>query len=273
MLFFSTLLNGLFACNTVLKHVPLLRTAASMLYPSGLASIAVGGVWSLAKTMVPFMFSTGWAMLGTGMVRGLLLGEMTGGFSGLLTKLKQAGSTLVQGASEGNISGAFANLFGGAQDSVTERVGEAASGVGDRVRDTLTHYLVTNILMYRVTTHFVHNGSKYEWRFDIGVDRDTKMVLMYHGMPADDPSNQKVTAYRDIDIRGDETLNRIREHKQTRRRTSAMRMFGTSPQRTRSASVANRQPHTRRFRNRMRQYQTKVRDQGRERQHRLRYGG
>lgn len=278
-LMFSVLLNGIFACNALLNlsRWSVLRTASAMLYPSGLVSLASGAVGTLARWMAPLMFSLGWSAVTSGIVQGMVLSQFTGGFSGLFAKLQSTTGTLLKGITEGNLTGALNELFHDTTASATNTAGDAAKSLGNTVRDTLTEYLVTNIRMYRVTTFFVHNGNQYEWRFDLGVDKDTQMVLMYHGMPRQDGSattgkttatvHQKVISYRDIDPKNT-TLARIREHKRTQRRDTGM----LHRKRTRSASVDRKNTHTRRQRRQMDMYQHTRREIGRGRQHRMRHG-
>lgn len=253
-LMFSVLLNGIFTCNAVLNNVGYLRTAANFLYPSGLVSATTGAVWALARSLTPLMFSAGWMAISSSFAHGFALSSFSGGFAGLYEKVKSAGSTLMEGVTEGNISGAFAKIFHSTKDAATDATKATVKTLGDKVRDTLTEYLVTNVLMYRVKTYFVFEGNAYEWRFDIGVDRETRMVLMYHGIPKGDTKNQKVTAFRDIDMLGkapNAVVTRVRQHKD--RLTARGSGFGAvrGAKHTRSASYDARSPHTRRKRRQM----------------------
>ena len=276
-LMFSVLLNGIFACNALLNlsQWSVLRTASSFLFPSGLISMASGAVFTLAKWMAPLMFSFGWSTLTSGFAQGFIANQFVGGFSGLFSKLSEAKDTLLKGISEGNLTGAISDLFQGAVSSATQTAGDTASSLGNKVRDTLAEYLVTNIRMYRVTTYFVHNGNQYEWKFDLGVDKDTQMVLLYHGMPLHEGAakststtvHQKVTSYRDIDPNNPQLI-RIRDHKRSQRKHYDV----LHRKRTRSASVDRRNTHTRRRRRQMERQQRTMRDVGAARRQRLRYG-
>ena len=104
-------------------------------------------------------------------------------------------------------------------DPVNVRYSLDTVNMSGRAMDTLSHYLVHNIYMYRVKVRFLHNGNKYVWNFDLGVDKQTNMIIMYHGMP--DKSQQQITAYRDIDPDTDTDVRDIRNHKDTQKNRSS----------------------------------------------------
>ena len=105
--------------------------------------------------------------------------------------------------------------------------GKNVQGKSGEVMDHLSHYVITNIYMYRTTVRFLHNGNKYVWKFDLGVDKATNTVLMYHGMQ--DKKQTEITAYRDIKPDTDTDLHKIRQHKKTQKnRRSRKRMSSTT---------------------------------------------
>ena len=252
MLVFSALLNGVFACNAVMSLTRWtgLRTVMGLFFPSGVLSTTMSVAGTFAKLLVPVLWRVGLTAVTSPLMQGIALGSLAGGFGGLFDTLSKAVSSVTSDIGKGTgVWQAVCNLFTGAASSVKDTVTEK---VGDKVKDvsgTIAAYLVTNIRMYRVKTYFLHNGHKYEWQFDLGVDRETGMILMYHGLLNDD--KQKVTAYRDINVDTDDTLQRIRthKHKHSNRRRS----------RRKSDTVANRQPHTRRARLRERRLQRRGR--------------
>lgn len=235
----SALLNGILATNAIMGN-PVLRMAFRLVNPSGVVSTVASPMLMIAKMMLPVLWTPALATFAIGATMGV-----SGTFSAMASTAGLLNQGYQQGADGGVMSGVTSALqkalFGVAR-GVKGGAKKSASSVTNKVMDSLSHYLVTNIYMYRIKVRFLHNGHKYVWKFDMGVDRATNRVLMYHGMR--DGAQQEVTAYRDIKPESDDDLRKIREHKksQKKRRRSSTR---------KRTAHEDRNYHTRDKKNRM----------------------
>ena len=221
MLVVSALLGGILASNAILGN-PALRLAFRLVNPSGMTSTVASPLMMLAKKMLPVLFTPALATFAVG---------ATMGVSGTFAAMAKTAGLLSQGYQEGaesggiltGVSAAFHKALFGAAQGMKSGAEKSTHTMSSKVMDSLSHYLITNICMYRVKVRFLHNGNKYVWKFDMGVDRATNRVLMYHGMR--DGAQQSVTAYRDIQPDRDSDIRKIREHKmsQKKRRRSSSR--------------------------------------------------
>lgn len=228
----SAMLNGILATSLVVGN-PVLKLGFRMVNPSGVASMVSSPMIGIARVLMPVL----WTPALIGFATGATLG-VSGTFSALSKVAGKFGNGFRENSQDGfvqGVVGAFSNALFGAGSAISSSLnsnkrGGPAAGVpstkSNKLMDTLSHYLVTNVCMYRIKTRFIHNGSKYVWKFDLGVDKKTNMVLMYHGM---NEKAQSVTAYRDIDPNTDTDIRKIRQHKNsqknnrrsTRRRVSS----------------------------------------------------
>lgn len=216
----SMLLNGILATNAIMGN-GVLRTAFRMVNLSGVLSTVSSPLVGLAKMMLPVLWTPAIATYAIGATLGV-----SGTFSALARTAGLLGEGYQDNASDGILSGvlgAFKNALFGISTDVFSNAQSQIQKSSQSVLDHLSYYLITNIYMYRVTVRFLHNGSKYVWKFDLGVDKATNTVLMYHGMQ--DKKQMEVTAYRDIKPDTDGDLKKIREHKKTQKhRRSRKRM-------------------------------------------------
>jgi hypothetical protein len=243
----SALLNGILATNAIMGN-PALRMAFRLVNPSGVVSTVASPMLMIAKMMLPVLWTPALATFAIGATMGV-----SGTFSALASTAGLLNQGYQQGADGGVMSGvssALQKALFGVALGVKGGAQKSANSVTNKVMDSLSHYLVTNIYMYRIKVRFLHNGHKYVWKFDMGVDRATNRVLMYHGMR--DGAQQEVTAYRDIKPDSDDDLRKIREHKKSqkkRRRSSSRKLTGHEA----------RNYHTRAKKNRMDMFRRQIR--------------
>jgi len=218
----STLLNGILATNAIMGS-SILRTAFRMVNPSGVISMVSSPIIGIAKMMLPVLWTPAIATFALG---------ATLGVSGTFSALAKTAGLLSDGYQDNAGGGILAGVMGAVKNALFGIGGNVASGVGGAVQskssevmDHLAHYLITNIYMYRVTVRFLHNGNKYVWKLDLGVDRSTDTVLMYHGMQEKDA---KMTAYRNIKVDTDTDLQKIREHKHTQKNRRSVKRMSTA---------------------------------------------
>lgn len=230
----SALLNGILATNAIMGN-PVLRMAFRLVNPSGVVSTVASPVVAIAKMMLPVLWTPALATFAIGATMGV-----SGTFSALAKTAGLLNKGYQEGADDGVVHGvtsAFSKALFGVARGVKGGAQKNVNAVTGKVMDSLSHYLVTNIYMYRVKVRFLHNGHKYIWKFDMGVDRATNRVLMYHGMR--DGTQQEITAYRDIKPESDDDLRKIHQHKDSQKKK---RRRSSTRKRT---SHENRNFHTR----------------------------
>lgn len=253
LLIVSSLLSGILASNAILGN-PALRLAFRLVNPSGVTSTVTSPLMMIAKKMLPVLCTPSLATFAIG---------ATMGVSGTFAALAKTAGMLSQGYQEGaesggvmtGVSAAFQKALFGAAQGMKSGAEKNTQSLSNKVMDSLSHYLITNIYMYRVKVRFLHNGNKYVWKFDMGVDRATNRVLMYHGMR---DAQQNVTAYRDIQPDRDSDLRKIREHKMSQKK----RRRSSSRKRT---SHENRNYNTRTKKRRLDMFRKRARESRRNR--------
>ena len=249
----SALLNGILATNAIMGN-PVLRMAFRLVNPSGVVSTVASPMVGIAKMMLPVLWTPALATFALG---------ATMGVSGTFSALAKTAGLLNQGYQEGaeggvvsGVTSAFSKALFGVARGIKGGAQKNVNAVTGKVMDSLSHYLVTNIYMYRIKVRFLHNGHKYIWKFDMGVDRATNRVLMYHGMR--DGAQQEITAYRDIKPESDDDLRKIREHKQSQKK----RRRSSTRKRT---SYEDRNYHARSQKRRMDRFRRQLRESRRKR--------